>query len=466
MNEKDNKEKNKIQLAFFIKIGLVCLLILVLLIPLGMIHGVIEEREQTRLAAEQEIIQMWGGTQTLAGPILAVPYHYFTEEKVQEKDGIKTTKTKIVTEAYFLPEKLLVDGSIPTETRNLGIYDVTIYNSGFLLSGIFTRPDFSDYKDEVAEENIHWDEAYLFIELPEMRAINGPVTLNWNGQTFPFKGDTAVIPIFEGSIKTKIPLMPTKNTTNQYQFSINLKLRGSKSIWFIPLGNETEVNLGSTWPSPGFKGNFLPQPREFNEKGFTAHWAVASIARGFPQHWLAGELDSRALTGSQFGVELVIPVDSYAKIVRAVKYGILFILITFVVFFLFEVLAAKRIHFFQYILVGLALCIFYLLLLSLSEHIGFPLSYLLASLGAIILITCHSQAFLLNWKRALLVGVILGALYIYLYVILQLEDYALLIGSLGLFMILGIIMFVTRRINWYELKMNPVEVTRDQGKIS
>lgn len=467
--ENKEKEKTSIQIAFLIKIGLIGLLILVLLIPLFMIQGIIEERENTRQAAESEITQMWGGRQTLGGPILAVPYHYFREEKVLVKDSYKIDRIKVTKEAYFLPEKLAINGKIETQPRNLGIYDFTVYNTRLQLSGFFTRPDFSDFKEEGVDRTIHWDEAYLFIELPEMRAIDGPVNLVWDKQSLPFKGDRSVIGLFSGSIRRKVSFPqpgsdPAEKEKKQFDFALDLKLRGSESLWFIPLGNVTEVDLNSNWAAPGFKGNFLPWPRDYNEKGFTAHWNISAIARGFPSRWQVEEVDAQTMLNSQFGVELVIPVASYAKVVRAVKYGILFILVTFVVFFLFEILAARRIHFFQYLLVGLALCIFYLLLLSMSEHIGFMFAYLLASLGAIGLITLYSQAILHNPGKTLMVGGILSALYLYIYVILQLEDYALLIGSLGLFIILGIIMFVTRRFNWHDLKIHPFKADQAQIK--
>jgi inner membrane protein len=455
------------QIGFLIKIGLLGLLILILLIPLMMIQGIIEEREETRLAAEKGITEMWGGRQTLGGPILAVPFHYYVEEKVWEKESYKINRTKVVKEAYFLPEKLAIIGNIDTQTRNLGIYDMTIYNTRLQFAGFFAWPDFTAFQDEGVTRVIDWDEAYLFMELPEMRAIDGPVTLTWNRQSLAFKGDRAAVGLFEGSIRRKVPLQPPAgnvavNAQQQLSFAFDLALRGSGSLWFLPLGNVTEVDLHSNWAAPGFKGNFLPGERKFGKEGFNAHWNISSIARSFAGRWQTGEVNEQTLLGSQFGVELVIPVTSYTMVTRAVKYGILFILVTFVVFFLFEILAAHRIHFFQYLLVGLALCIFYLLLLSLAEHLGFGLSYLLASLGAIGLITIYAQAILHKPGKTLLVGGLLAGLYLYIYVILQLEDYALLIGSLGLFLILGLIMFVTRRLNWYELKINPFKTRQEE----
>jgi inner membrane protein len=239
------------------------------------------------------------------------------------------------------------------------------------------------------------------------------------------------------------------------------------------LGEETRVHLNSSWPSPSFGGAFLPTSRSLDETGFTADWYVLSLGRSYPQKWRQGEIDPYILSNSSFGVDLMIPVDSYQKVLRSVKYGILFILLPFVSLFLFEAFsrrreepdAQQRIHPLQYLLIGFANCLFYLLLLSISEHIAFGLTYLLASVATIALITFYACAVLSTWKRGIIMAPVLTAAYLFLYAVLHSEDYALLIGSLGLFLILAGIMILTRGIDWYALGQSSPRPS-DQGPSS
>jgi inner membrane protein len=209
------------------------------------------------------------------------------------------------------------------------------------------------------------------------------------------------------------------------------------------------VQLSSTWPSPSFDGAFLPSERTVAEEGFEAEWSVLSLNRGYGQRWLRGQVESYAFLDSVFGVELMIPVDTYMKSLRSVKYGILFVLLPFLIFFLFEVAGNRRVHPFQYLLVGLAVCLFYLLLVSVSEHLNFDWTYLLASVATTALITFYSSAVLAAWRRAWIMSLVLASGYLFLYAALKSEDYALLIGSLGLFAILAVVMLLTRGIDWY-----------------
>ena len=219
----------------------------------------------------------------------------------------------------------------------------------------------------------------------------------------------------------------------------------------MPLGGETRVQLSSPWPSPSFDGAFLPSERSVGEKGFDAQWYVLSLNRGYGQRWIRGQVESYTFLDSVFGVELMIPVDTYLKSLRSVKYGILFVLLPFLIFFLFEVVGSRRVHPFQYLLVGLAVCLFYLLLVSVSEHLSFDWSYLLAGVATTALITFYSSAVLAARRRTWIMSLVLASGYLFLYAALKSEDYALLIGSLGLFVILAGVMVLTRRINWYSV---------------
>ena len=230
---------------------------------------------------------------------------------------------------------------------------------------------------------------------------------------------------------------------------MDLRLKGGRSLSFLPLGGETRVRMRSPWPAPRFSGAFLPASRKLLSSGFQAEWYVVSLSRGYPQSWRQGEVQPAALQASRFGVELMVPVDTYQKVLRSVKYGILFVLLPFLVFFLLEVFSGRRVHAMQYLLVGFAECLFYLLLLSVSEQLGFGATYLLAGLCTVGLIAFYAGHALGSRRRGLLLAPVLGAAYAFLYTALQSEDHALLIGSLGLFTILAGVMILTRKLDWY-----------------
>ncbi len=438
---KSFREKSGFQTT--LKALIITVLTLALLIPLGMIRFQIRERQETRDYAEDEIVISWGGEQSIGGPVITVPYL----ERIKDDKGDIEEITRY---ARFLPDILNIKGQIEPELRHRGIYEVTLYTTDLTLTGTFSRPDFSEWR--IPDKDILWEEAFLSIAFPDMRAIRNRVSLSWDTRTFAFRAGSEQIGLYNGEIWTTIPDL--KEGEN-HDFSVDLKLRGGRVLYFLPLGDETKVNLASSWPSPGFTGAFLPNTRDLSEEGFIASWYITSLGRNYPQKWKENEVDMSSLEASGFGVNLVVPVDTYLKSTRSVKYGLLFIVLPFLTFFLFELLSGKKIHPFQYLLVGFAVCIFYLLLLSLSEHLGFNVSYLLASSATIGLISFYSSAVLITWRKASMLTVILCALYIYLYVVLQSEDYALLIGSLGLFGILGAVMFITRKLDWYGLGRNP-----------
>jgi inner membrane protein len=438
-----------------LKMILIGVLLLVFLIPLQMIRALIEERNMTRLEAEGEVIAKWGGEQTIAGPVVAVPYLKRVEvedEKIEE----------YVELAYFLPDTLELTGSVDTEKRNRGIFEVTVYTADLQVVGTFSEPDFNDWR--IAEQDIFWEDAALIVELPDMRGLQERVTLQWDTRRIPFSAGQGEVGLFGGEIRAPLgrSVLGQDRASDRgnsadgeagagHAFSFDLPLHGGRSLSFVPLGDETRVQLSSSWPSPSFDGAFLPSERSVGEGGFSAEWTVLSLNRGYGQKWLRGQVDSCAFLDSVFGVQLMIPVDTYMKSLRSVKYGILFVLLPFLIFFLFEVSGSRRVHPFQYLLVGLAICLFYLLLVSVSEHISFDWTYLLASVATTVLITFYSSAVLAAWRRAWIMSLVLASGYLFLYAALKSEDYALLIGSLGLFVILAGVMLLTRGIDWYSV---------------
>lgn len=442
-----------IRRSLILKLLGVGILVLLLLIPTQMVQSLIQEREYTSQAVIDEVSSLWSNPQRISGPIISVPY----------KEYYKNDKGELLSNtlyAYFLPESLKVDGTLESQTRYRSIYEVVVYNTDLKVSGNFKRPDFSDWKIE--ESNILWDEAALSIGISDMRGIQNTVQLSWNDTTLAFEPgirhaqrtnnqDNYNAASSNSGISTSINL---SEVVEAYDFQFDTDLNGSQNIYFTPLGRATNVALQSDWLTPSFKGSFLPDERSVSNEGFTANWEVLNLNRNYPQKW---RNQSYNFFQSQFGVDLLIPVDYYQKSMRSAKYAILFIALTFLIFFFVEVLNNKRIHPIQYILVGLALVLFFSLLLALSEHIGFSWSYLTSSIIIIALIAVYISSVFKNRNLTFVTTGILGILYGFIYTLLQLEDYALLLGTIGLLIILSIIMFFTRRIDWYNLYDRPLE---------
>lgn len=419
--------RNSITIKFII-IGL---LILILLIPAGMIKKLIQERSSLRKSVIQEVSYKWGNPQTLAGPILTIPYKIYYKK---DKDIVEELRY-----AHFLPENLNINGQINPEIRYRGIYKVVVYNTELYIKGQFKKPDFSEWK--INDTNILWDNATLSIRIPDMRGIKDEIFITWN------KHEYGVNPgIADNSGDNGVSAVVEINNSDDYSFGFHLNLNGSESLSFVPIGKQTTVDISSSWGNPSFEGAFLPNNRTVNENGFTANWKVLHLNRPFPQKWIG---NSFSYEGSSFGLQLLLPVDHYQKSLRSVKYAIMFVSLTFLIFLFTEILNKKRIHPIQYLLVGLGLSIFYSLLVSLSEQISFNLAYIIASFSIIILITAYAYSMLKNFKLTTIVALVLIILYVFLFTILQLQDYSLLLGSIGLFMALAIVMYLSRKVNWY-----------------
>jgi len=433
------------------KIILMGFLILMLLIPLNMVLDLVKERETRRDEAISEVSSKWGQVQNLQGPILTIPFKsYYVDEK-----NIRRMR---ISQASFLPESLHISGSIIPETRSRGLYEVILYRLNNLhLSGTFYRPDFSEF--HVAEENIMWDDAFLSVGIPDTRGIQKEVVLKWGKGSVPFKPGVNNADLLTSGVHARIG-NPGKTWTKSIDFAFTLELQGSSSLSFIPLGKETIVELESSWSHPSFDGAYLPDSREVTSQGFKALWNISYFGRNYPQQWVTGLCPpEEEIAISSFGVKLYQPVDFYQKCVRAAKYGLLFISLTFLTFFLFEIFMKLSIHPLQYLLIGFALSIFYLLFLSLSEHMNFIISYIISSLGVIGMIWGYSRTILKNKKGSGLMALFLTCLYGYLFILLENQDYTLLLGSLALFIVLGVVMYITRNIDWYSLQLKKVDDT-------
>lgn len=439
------------------KVASIGFLILLLLIPLGMIDSLLDERLGRRDSTITEITSTWGKEQTIVGPVLIIPYRYFYKTWVEEtvKKGnqeIQQRKEVIenkVINAYFLPTQLNISGDLKPDKLHRGIYDAIVYTGNLKIAGQFNKIDFSAFK--IADKDILWDDATISFALTDLRGTHETLMLEADKQKLALIPG-GLVPNFVSGVQTNIKglLNQTKRDLN---VNLNLVLNGSSGLQIAPIGIQNNVALNSSWQDPSFNGAFLPMQRELSEQGFKAQWQISYYGRNYPQLWSEtfnnGAFTLEAVNSSLFGVTLVSPIDSYRNVERSIKYGVLFVTLVFTAFFLFEVSGKIKIHPFQYLLVGAALCLFYLTLLSLSEFIAFILAYIMASCASTTLITLYSMAVLKSGKRGLLMAVGLITTYGFLYVTLQATDYALLIGTVGLFMALSLVMYTTRDIDWY-----------------
>jgi inner membrane protein len=446
MNTSKNESLLKlIKDSIVVRVFLIGFLIIILLIPSAMVMVLIEEREQRRNSVIHEINSKWALWQTLTGPVLGIPYKVFHTKEFYEDKVLKKTVSEEIKTAYFLPDRLNIRGSIFPETRYRGIYQSVVYTADLEVSGEFLFPDFESWN--IPDEHVMWDGAILSFGISEMRGINKNIQLNWGKDQLNPKPGVKNKKIYTNGISTRVVINKDEKNT----FSMKLNLRGSEKINFYPLGRLTEVDLKSKWSSPSFEGAFLPKTRVINKDGFLAHWEIFDYNRDYPQYW---QEDAWDIANSKFGLELIRPIDEYQKTSRSSKYSILFIALTFLAFFLlFELINKRRIHPIQYLLVGAALVLFYLLLLSLSEHLPFDTAYLISSISIVLLTTVYTRSISGKKSLALIMGIIITGLYGFLYVLLRIEDYSLLIGSLGLFVILSLVMIFTRKIDWYSFRM-------------
>ncbi len=421
------------------------ILILLLLIPVTMVQELIRERRYANESVVNEVSSKWGYAQRLTGPIIMIPYkNTYWDNKVQ-----KATQHY----AYFLPEELGISAQMEPEILHRSIYNVVVYQAKIKVKGHFRQPDFSELN--VNPEFIDWKNACLFIGISDMRGIRNKIAFNWN------KEEKEVLPGIDGSkilnsgVTVKLPLLPEAGKDANYDFNFDLTLNGSNGLSFIPVGKTTKISAASPWSAPNFDGAFLPDNRTISMNGFTADWSIFNYNRNFPQMWVD---DSPDFESSSIDVNLILPVDHYQKSTRAVKYAIIFISLTFLTFFLVELITRKRVHTMQYLLVSIGLILFYSILLALSEQMSFSWAYLISASAIVSLITAYSYSIFKQLKQTLLMGALFCVLYVFLYVVLQLEDFALLIGSIGLFIALAVIMYASRKINWFQNR-EPVSAT-------
>ncbi|GAB5409624.1 MAG: cell envelope integrity protein CreD [Balneolaceae bacterium] len=423
-----------------IKLFSILILMLLLLIPMSFVKSLINERDYLRESAINEVTDKWAKEQHVYGPILTVP---FTKQVLSE--GIVK---EIRTEAHILPSKVMVDATVEPQTLHRGIYEVVVYDSEISFDGSFNN--LSKYINELKDYEVNWEEAFLTINVSDLRGIKEKVVFNLNGKEKMVDPGSGISPLIKSGISVH-DIFDKKPTDELLDFSFDLQLQGSQYIGFIPLGRETNITLDSNWPDPSFTGSFLPDDRTINENGFTADYKVLELNRNYPQFWI-GNRNIENVEKSAFGVDLLLPMNDYQKAMRSAKYALLAISLTFLTFFLIEIFNKREVHPFQYILIGLALVLFYTLLISISEYTNFNIAYLIASISIISMIGLYAKSILKDIRQTVFLILILCATYTFVYITLQVQEYALLIGSIGLTSILAFTMYITRDINWYSLK--------------
>jgi inner membrane protein len=428
-------------------------LILLLLVPLLMIEGVLNDRLARRNEAVADITSSWGRDQNIIGPVLVVPYlhHGTVVRSVTLPDGrVETREVEETTMAfaYFLPDTLEVTGDLQTQMLHRGIYDAAVFRGQINLSGKFPVPDMASLKIDPAD--VLWKDAAVTLAVSDLRGTREGLTLDWDGKKIQLQPGSQ-LPGYTTGVTAQ--LGGDQPISAPASFSIALDLNGSSGIFFAPFGIQNVVTLKSNWPDPGFRGAFLPAERTVRPDGFEAKWKVSYYGRDYPQKWTSRSGNERfttmAVGNSLFGTQFLRVLDAYRYVERSIKYGVLFFVLVFTTFFLFEITARQKIHPLQYLMVGAALCLFYLALLSASEFIGFSLAYLIAAVAATGLVTWYCSHFLGGGVRTLMIGGGLLGVYTFLYITLRQQDYALLMGTIALFILLSIVMFVTRKVDWY-----------------
>ncbi|MFI5204699.1 MAG: cell envelope integrity protein CreD [Flavobacteriales bacterium] len=419
-------------------------LIMLLMVPTVFIDMLVMERENRQTEAVQEVSAKWGREQTISGPMITIPYY-------DQNSSITSGTTKQKSYLHLLPEHLKINGKLFPEKRYRSIYEIVVYNSKVNFTGKFSTRETN--LRSIPKENLLVNEAFISVGISDLRGINEEIPVTWEQKEFMFNSGVETNGVFETGIHARVPFEVADTTTNTYSFSFDISLKGSQYLYFTPAGKVTEVNVSSGWENPSFNGAFLPDSRAINGKGFSAYWKILQLNRDYPQSWNNNEFN---FGKSSFGVDLLLPVDNYQKITRSIKYAVLFVVLTFLIFFFLELRNNKMIHPFQYLLVGFGLVIFYTLLLSISEHVNYNLAYLISMVMTIGLISIYSKSVLNDSKLAVLIGGTLSILYGFIFTIIQLQDYALLMGSLGLFMILALTMYFSRKINWYGIGKSQV----------
>jgi inner membrane protein len=434
-----------------LKLVVIGVLGLALWVPTSIIGMLVNERAGRRDEVVREVSATWGQAQTIEGPVLSVPYNFW----VEDQDGDRHRSTAWI---HQLPDALDIEGSLAPEVRYRSIYEVVLYQGELRIEGFFPTPDPAQWG--VDAKDVLWDQAVVTFGVSDPKGLRAVPRLVVDGEGLelePGAGQGA----FPSGLGAAIALSRARDSAGErpLPFSIDVELAGSDGLSFLPVARETSVKLEAPWSDPSFQGAFLPLERTVGENGFTASWKVLALHREVPQFWRSTEGSTPAyadvLRCASFGVRLLFPVDAYQRTMRSVKYSVLFSLLTFLGFFAVEVGGRSSIHPVQYVVIGFALCLFYTLLLSLSELMNFDLAYLAASVVIVAMITAYIHGIVRRRFLTLLCAGVLAVVYGSLFVMLQLEELALLMGTALLLVLCGVVMLLTRRLTWNKQEPNP-----------
>jgi len=446
MQTEENKPQTFLQ-SNTAKMLMIGLLTLILLIPLAFVQNLIQERSTRKNEVVNEVTETWGKDILFYGPILKIPYKSYTETSITNPvtKQIEIERTATTLYAYFFPEKLQNSSNIKKEVPlKRGLYNYVAFSAAMKFEGNFATPDFK--KLQINEEDVLWDKASIVVRTTNLKSIKSDLNIKLNSQAFVFESKNQSDKMY-GELETNAFDYASLAKNSNINFNFSILYNGSNSVKFIPIGKSTIASIDSDWNSPSFEGTFAVEgtTKKITKDGFHADWKIFQINRPFSQQHLNSIPN---LDAFGFGVKLIETVDEYQQNERVSKYGFLVIGLTFLVFFLIQTISKIKIHIFQYSMIGLALIMFYTLLISITEHSSFQIAYLIASVSVIAMIVIYSISILKNKKFPFFIGVSLTALYTFIYVIIQLENYALLVGSIGLFLILGAVMYFSRKIDW------------------
>lgn len=441
----------------------IAVMTLLLYIPLLLVEDLVRDRNDLYLEASRGIAANWGMEQTVSGPMLVIPYYIWRErtqivnDVVNSKMEPKEIVQRELVQQWLtvLPSDLQYETDLKTEVRYRGIYHQTLYTAPITISGTFTLPDIKEFSGNL--ERIDWQQAWLALGISDLKTIGQTTPLQWdNVQQQPYKPGTQTMALLGSGLHAPVALR-AQSAGTRHTFSMGVNLRGSGGIAFTPVGENTRLLIKSDWTAPSFKGAILPTERTISDAGFTAQWQISNLTRTYPQLFELTDRTVRELDISRHtvGVNLYEEMTVYRMATRAVKYGILFIVVTFASIFAFEMAGSQRMHQVQYILVGLSMAVFYLMLLSLAEHVSFNLAFMLASALSVCMNSLYVKAALRSWPKGALMAAILTGLYLLLFSILRLEDFALLMGTALVVTVMGCLMYITRHIPAPEVQAVP-----------
>jgi inner membrane protein len=445
MNEPSQKASSQ---KIWVKIGLVVVMSFILMIPTAHIREVIDERQEFGLVAKKEVASKWSGRQEVGAIVLSVPVVQ-REHRKDDKGNVRTVSEHTV--LHFLPKVLNINAHAKNIVRSRGLYNVPLYETHIELSGSFegVSPEALDMENTTAE----WEKAVLSLGVSEVRGLKS-VEIKWNESNLIEEVGEMPSGVMSHALNAEIGPDATIAKSGTGRFFIEVTLKGSEALEFFPFGTTTNVSMASNWASPSFDGAYLPESHEIKGENFAAQWKVLGLTRSLPKHWKGTKNYDTEMKNSKFGVNLLMTVQSYQLNTRSVKYALLFILLTFITMFFVEAILKLRFHPMHYGMTGASLILFYLLLLSFSEHIGFGSAYGLASVATVLTITFYVLGVTKVKSGAMIIFTQLGLLYGFLYVLLQQETFTLVFGATGLWVILVILMYATRKVNWFEMSLS------------